>query len=241
MTIQRLVVAADAHLNRQSGADLEALIAWLDLAESQGDAVLLAGDVYDFWFSYRRLIPRDCIRATARIIELARHVPVFLLGGNHDRWGNAFWTPEAGVPFGRRFDLTVGARKIVALHGDGLHRERSKAGVLNRVLDLPSVHRFFDFLPPAAGFGIAHRLAHDPGFAASHPEVIAAAVARQATWAREELARHHEIDVLVLAHTHRAVLEEITPGRWYLNPGAWLGEHRYAVITDSSIELRRFG
>lgn len=239
MTIDTLLVIADAHLRADSVADEAAFLTLLATAPARADAVLLAGDIYDFWFAYRHLIPRDCVRVTARIIELAGRMPVFMLGGNHDRWGDAFWS-QTGVQFGREFAVQVGRRRILALHGDGLHEERNTASVLNHLLDAGWVQRGFEWLPPVVGFGIAHRLAHDPGFAVAHPNVLDTAAARQLAWATDRLKRDPDIDTLIMAHTHRAALVEVALDKWYVNPGPWLAERRFATVTGSMIELHVF-
>lgn len=242
MTGQRLVVVADAHLAANRPADEEAFLAFLDAVPSLGDSLLLAGDIYDFWFTYRRLIPRHCIRVTARLVELARRVPVRMIGGNHDRWGDTFWGRETGIQFDRReLHFPIGRHAVIAIHGDGIHEERPTAGALNRILDRPSVIAGFDFLPPFVGFNVARRLGHDPAFAAAHPEFVEQAVQRQAEWARRRLHQEAAGTVLVMGHTHRPALHEADDDRWYVNPGAWLAEHRFAIIDDSAVRLESFG
>jgi UDP-2,3-diacylglucosamine hydrolase len=228
---QQLVVVADAHLGAPASNGDEPFLAFLDAVPALGDSLLLAGDIYDFWFTYRRLIPRHSIRITARLIELARRIPGLMSGGNHDRWGDEFWDAETGITFDRRqLRFEIGERTVLAIHGDGLHEERPSAASLNRLLDTRAVITAFDLLPAAVGFAIARRLGHDPAFAAAHPEVIDTAAARQERWALAALARDPSINTLVMGHTHRAALSPAGTDRWYLNPGAWLGEHRYSII-----------
>jgi UDP-2,3-diacylglucosamine hydrolase len=237
----QLVVVADAHLGAPSAGSEEPFLAFLDAVPSLGDTLLLAGDIYDFWFTYKRLIPRHCIRVTARLIELARRMPVLMIGGNHDRWGDSFWDAETGIWFDRRqLQFEIDGRQVLAVHGDGLHEEHASASVLNRLLDHRAVIAAFDLLPAAAGFRIAGHLGHDPAFAAAHPEIIAQAVARQAAWAARTLTAHPDVGALVMGHTHRTALQECLPGQWYLNPGAWLGEQRYATLTGSALNLASF-
>jgi UDP-2,3-diacylglucosamine pyrophosphatase LpxH len=66
------------------------------------------------------------------------------------------------------------------------------------------------------------------------------AAARQRDWAEQLLLEEAGVGLLVMSHTHRAVLEEPTPGRQYLNPGAWFDGFRYAVATESGAELCTF-
>lgn len=238
---QRLVVVADAHLGAGDAGSEEAFLAFLDAVPSLGDSLLLAGDIYDFWFTYRRLIPRHCIRVTARIVELARRIPVLMLGGNHDRWGDAFWD-ETGIRFDpRQLRFSVGGGEVLALHGDGVHKEHRVATVLNRVLNSRATIAAFAALPSAVGFRVAKGLGHDPAYAAAHPEIVDLAVARQAEWAERVLRDDSTISTLVMAHTHRAALREVSPQRWYVNPGPWLHERRYAIIERSAVSLATFG
>ena len=234
-------MVADAHLGSAPVADEEAFLAFLDAAPAMGDALLLAGDIYDFWFSYRRVIPRRAARVTAEIIHLARRLPVYMIGGNHDRWGGTFWEAEVGVRFHPwQWELSVGDRKVLAVHGDGLHVERPTASFFSRLLATPAVIAAFRLLPLELGFQLADRLGHDPTFAASHPEVVVDAAARQLAWARARLAGDPALGALIMGHTHREAALEVSPGRWYLNPGAWLDGHRYATLDAAGAQLVRF-
>ncbi|MEP6590536.1 MAG: UDP-2,3-diacylglucosamine diphosphatase [Gemmatimonadota bacterium] len=238
---QRLVVVADSHLGSAPTGDEEAFLAFLDAVPTLGDSLLLAGDIYDFWFTYRRVIPRRAIQVTAGLIHLARRFPVYLLGGNHDRWGDAFWRQDAGVEFDPwQLRFRVGEHEVLAVHGDGLHAERPTASFLSRMLASPGVIAAFRTLPLEVGFRIADRLRHDPGFAASRPDVAAAAAARQEQWARKRMAADPTIDTLIMGHTHRPAAVEIASGRWYLNPGAWLDGHRYATLSAEGAQLAQF-
>ena len=62
----------------------------------------------------------------------------------------------------------------------------------------------------------------------------------QAAYARQLLDGRPDLDLVLLAHTHRPALETLARGRAYCNPGAWLDGFRYAVVTESAVELRRF-
>ena len=237
----RLVVVADAHLNSAAADNEAAFLAFLDAVPALGDSLLLAGDIYDFWFTYRRLIPRHCIRVTARIVELARRMPVLMIGGNHDRWGDTFWGPETGVTFDpRQLRFDVAGHQVLAIHGDGVHKEQKVATLLNGILDMPAAIKTFSLIPSSIGFRIARSLGHNPQYVAGHPKVIDIAAARQAGWAEREMQRDPTIGVLVMGHTHRADVRELFPQRWYVNPGAWNDARGYALVTGSGVELHNF-
>ena len=67
------------------------------------------------------------------------------------------------------------------------------------------------------------------------------AAADQAAFARELLQRRRDVDLLILSHTHRPVLLEVEPDRWYLNPGSWWETQSFAVVTASGPALRTYG
>ena len=98
--MERLVIVSDSHLGAVPDRVEEAFLAFLDQVEQLGDGLLVNGDLFDFWFSYRRIIPRAGLRVVSRLGELARRIPVAMTGGNHDRWGGSFWETELGIRFG---------------------------------------------------------------------------------------------------------------------------------------------
>jgi UDP-2,3-diacylglucosamine pyrophosphatase LpxH len=71
--------------------------------------------------------------------------------------------------------------------------------------------------------------------------VLDRAEAAQAAYAEALLERRPELSLVVMAHTHRARLERRPDGRAYLNPGAFLDGGRYAIVTQTSVELKSFG
>ena len=239
---QRLLVVADAHLGAAPPAAEEALLAFLDAVPSMGDSLLLGGDVFDYWFSYRRLIPRRNFRVTAAIAHLARSIPVMMVGGNHDRWGDSFWEHDAGVRFdAHRLRFEIGNRNVLAVHGDGLHEERRSAALMHRLTSSPFVIGAYRFLHPDLGYWIADRMGHSLGYGEANPHVLDAAAARQAAWVRNAMRDDPSIGAIVMGHTHREALAEIEPGRWYLNPGPWLDGHRYGVLDADGASIHAFG
>ncbi len=240
MNSPRLLVVADAHLGAAPAADEAALLDFLDTIPQPGDTLLLAGDIFDFWFSYHRLIPRRNFRVTAALTNLARRIPVAMIGGNHDRWGGTFWQEDAGINFEpHRLRLQSGGHSVLAIHGDGLHEERPGAAWMHNATSSPLLIGIFRNLHPDRGFWIADRLGHNLDYGETHPEVVTLAAERQRRWAEAALRDDPSTTALVMGHTHREAAVEVEPGRWYLNPGAWLDGHRYAILDDSGATLHQ--
>lgn len=240
MPIEQLVVVGDAHLGAAPPAAEASLLRWLDEVPALGDGLLLNGDLFAFWFGYRRAIPRAGVRVLARLAALARTLPVLMTGGNHDRWGESFWEPELGIRFGRselRFEL--GQRPALALHGDGVSEPSWQTALKQRIISHPFVSAGFRALPADLAFRLADGLV---GPLASNPAVERHAeqsAALQRIWAERRL-HAEDLSLLVMGHTHRPAATEPVPGRRYLNPGAWFDGHRYAVATAAELSLRQY-
>jgi UDP-2,3-diacylglucosamine hydrolase len=236
-----LVVVSDAHLGYAPPAVETALLEFLDMVPSLGDALLLNGDVFEFWFGYRTVVPRHAFRTAAALAALTRRLPIFMVGGNHDRWGVEFWNRELGIRYAsQRLEFAAGGRHGVAIHGDALRNPRRLTRLLQRLVASRAASTVYRYLHPELGFPLVHRLSARLGEHGLEGPSVDAAAAHQRAWAEQQLAEHSDIDLLVLGHTHRAALVEVEPGRHYLNPGAWFDDYRYAVVSRDRAELRRF-
>ena len=148
-----LVVVSDAHLGVAPPAVEEALLAFLEAVPDLGDCLLVNGDLFDFWFSYSRVIPRRGFHVAAALARLRRRVPIVMVGGNHDRWGGDFWERDVGRPVrpapGRR--SRSAPRGVAALHGDGLTEPRWRAALLHRAINHPVTAAVYRAIHPEIG------------------------------------------------------------------------------------------
>jgi UDP-2,3-diacylglucosamine pyrophosphatase LpxH len=98
----------------------------------------------------------------------------------------------------------------------------------------------YRLLHPDLGFWIAGRMGNNLDYAAAHPEAVRAAAARQQAWATARLEADATLSAVVMGHTHHPAAVEVFPSRWYLNPGAWLDGHRYAVLDAHGAQLLQY-
>lgn len=239
--MERLVIVGDAHLGAVPARVEEAFLAFLDHVPTLGDGLLVNGDLFDFWYSYRRVIPRAGIRVVAALTALARRMPVGMTGGNHDRWGGSFWERDLGIRFGpNELRIPLGARTVLAIHGDGLAEAHWQARLMHRITRNPLATGLYHLLHPDIGIWLVDRMSGHLADSTRDAAVLDAAAVRQRVWAEERLSREPDVALLVMGHTHRPASTEPLPGQRYLNPGAWLDGQRYAVATDSSVSLSQF-
>jgi UDP-2,3-diacylglucosamine hydrolase len=236
-----LVVVSDAHLGVKPPAVEEALLAFLDAVPSLGDSLLVNGDLFDFWFSYARVVPRQGFQVAAALARLARHMPVLMVGGNHDRWGGDLWSRDLGLRFDpHRLDFRLGRLRVAAIHGDGLTEPRRRAVLLHRLINHPLTSAVYRALHPDLGIRLVELLSPRLGDHSADQARLEAAASQQRTWARALLSREPELGMVIMGHTHRAELSRTPTGGTYLNPGAWFEGLRYAVATENGAELRQF-
>jgi UDP-2,3-diacylglucosamine hydrolase len=241
MQCEQLVVVGDAHLGAVPEHVEEAMLEFLERVPTLGDALLVNGDLFDFWFAWRRAIPRGGFRVASALTQLARRCPVHMTGGNHDRWGDSFWDRDAGIAFGAEgVRLTVGGLTTLAVHGDGLAEQHWGARLMHRITRSRVTIAAFRSLPPDFGFWLVDHLSGKLADSTRDAAVLDRAAAAQAAWADARMREEPSLGLLILGHTHRPALKEVGANRWYLNPGAWLDGLRYAVANKQGVELRQF-
>jgi UDP-2,3-diacylglucosamine hydrolase len=244
MPAETAVIVADAHLYHTPGSPSDALFHdFLRIVPTLGHHLILNGDIFDFWFEYKSVIPRQVFPTLALLASLRDHgVSITATGGNHDRWGGAFWSEQLGAQFRPNgCDVSVAGFNAHIRHGDGLIERHVGARIFHWLTRRAVVRGAFHAVHPDLGFWGVRKLSRILGDSTRSEHVITTAAERQKTWALRLLTGRADLQLLVLSHTHRAILVEPEPRRWFLNPGPWMDEHRYAVVTPDGPELRVFG
>lgn len=119
--------ASDIHLgagDRRTARHIESrFCAWLDRVSADADAIYLVGDLFDFWFEYRRVVPKGFTRTLGKLSELSdRGIEIHLFTGNHDMWCRDYLTEECGVHLHFHPEETMLAgRRLFIAHGDNMN------------------------------------------------------------------------------------------------------------------------
>lgn len=238
---QRLVLVGDAHLGRGSIEAEHAFLAFLDAVPTLGDGLLVTGDLFEFWFTYHRTIPRQGTRVMAALSQLRRRVPIVMLGGNHDRWGGNFWQEQLDIEFApHEARLEVGGHPALAVHGDGITETHWTARVLHQVLRHDATVALYGALHPDLGMWLVDRLSGHLGDRERTVAEVDRSARRQEEWARARLASEPSLGLLIMGHTHRAAAVSAAAGQLYVNPGAWFDGYRYALVHDGQASLQQF-
>jgi UDP-2,3-diacylglucosamine hydrolase len=237
----QLVIVSDAHIGRNHTAVEERFLTFLDAVPDLGDSLLVNGDLFDFWFSWARVIPRTGFHVAAALARLRKRVPIVMVGGNHDRWGGTFWDRDLGIEFHPlQTILEIGTRRTLAVHGDGITESHWSARLMHLITRHRATIAVYEALHPDIGLWIADRLGHELGNTERQQQILDRAAIRQRAWAEQALQRQPDVELVIMGHTHRPAAADFAPGRSYLNPGAWMDGGHYAIATASGAELRQF-
>lgn len=243
MSSDPVVVLGDAHLGFAPPETAAALHTFLRRAPDLASHLVINGDLFEFWYAYRHVIPRQAFPTLAVLTGLVqRGIRITVIGGNHDRWGGDFWTKEVGAEYASRsLYLELAGFQTLLRHGDGMTDPQRTARILQRMVHHPLTEWLFRWIHPDMGLPLVTRVARRFPGKWTDTDVRRRSAAAQATYARHLLRERSDVDLLILGHTHEAVLEEVGQRRWYLNPGAWMDGCRYALITGEGPQLRRWG
>lgn len=231
-------IISDAHLGFASPDVERAVISFLRHVARHAGALVVNGDLFEFWFEWRTVIPRAGFRTLAALADVAdAGVPVLMIAGNHDCWGGEILREDVGIDY--RFGPWIGdiaGWHTRIEHGDGLRpREDKRYRALRRVLRNPLAIRAFRWLHP----DIATRLAtHSSQTSRTYAARDGGRGLRDA--AQRAADADHSLDLVVFGHSHVATLESLASGATYANPGSWLDRLTYLRITDEAIAMREW-
>lgn len=232
-------ILSDTHLGIGPSSTERELIAFLRTLPGRARSLLINGDLFDFWFEWKTVIPRSHFRTLAALADLRDEgVEVVLIAGNHDCWGGEVLTTEVGLTYHvGPWEGSLAGWHAQVEHGDGLRpKEDRRYRMLRYVLRHPVSVRTFRFLHPDWGTWLAR--GSSEASRTHRPWGEAADGLRDIAMAR--LSADPSLELLVFGHSHRAVLERFPEGGVYANAGSWLAEPTYLCVTYDSIELRRW-
>ena len=230
-------VICDLHIGVAPPAVERQLLQFLEMVRGTGGSLVVNGDLFDFWFEWRTVIPRVGFRTLAALAAVREAgIPIVWLQGNHDGWGDAVLREDVGADYRREWRGRLAGWEAFVHHGDGLRPEedrhyRRTLGVMRHPLSI----RAFRLLHPDVGSRMAHGSSAHSRKRGKHDEGLGL----QAV-ALDRLARDPQLELVVLAHSHVPSLVRAPGGGVYANAGTWLAAPTYLRVTPERVELRRF-
>ncbi len=243
---KKVYFLADAHLGietkNHSGIEREKiLVKWLDEVKNDAYAIFLMGDIFDFWFEYKRVIPKGFSRFFGKICELTDSgLPVYYFTGNHDMWTFGYFEKEIGVKVYREpIIIEINRKKFYVAHGDGLGPYDKSYNFLKKIFR----NRFFQFLfrifHPDCGIKIAHLWSGRSRNNHKYPKNVIYENEWLVKYARIVLEKK-DVNYFVFGHRHIAFQHELSQKCVFTNLGDWVKNFSYAVFDGENFELKFF-
>jgi len=242
---KKIYFASDAHLgfpNLKEGREREMIfVSWLDSIKDDVGELFLLGDIFDFWFEYKRVVPRGYTRTIGRLADFTdRGIKVHFFTGNHDLWIRDYLTTEAGIILHREPFVTEFSGKTFYLaHGDGLGKGDRGYKVLKWIFTNRVLHWLFSRLHPNFALWLAHAWSNKSRYAKG---VVADYLDEEndilLNFAKEiEKEQHH--DYYIFGHRHRPVDMTICNNRArFINLGDWLTLFSYGIFDGKELYLK---
>ncbi len=236
--------ASDFHLGIpdqvQSLEREKQVVRWLNEIKEDAEEIFLLGDVFDFWFDYKHVVPKGYTRLLGTLAQISDSgIPVHFFTGNHDMWMFGYLEEELNVSVYKEPQrIERKGKKIMVGHGDGLGPGDGSYKILKKIFSNPMAQRAFAFLHPYMGMSLAQfwskrsRLAEGgsvPGFLGEEKEWLL-------QYCRQVLEKE-EFDYFIFGHRHLPLDIKLNEKSRYINTGDWIHHQSYAVLDDNELRL----
>jgi UDP-2,3-diacylglucosamine hydrolase len=228
-------VVSDAHLGVASPQTERSFVAFLRGLAGEARSLVINGDLFDFWFEWKTVIPRRSFRALAALAEIKdAGVEILWVAGNHDCWGGEILRDDVGISYMvGPWEGTIAGWKVRVEHGDGL-RDKEDRGyrMIRPIMRHPLAIKAFRMLHPDWASGLAQSSS-----SASRTYRARDEGRGLRSYATEQLAKSKNLELLVYGHSHVAALEKMENGGVFANAGSWLDAPTFLRVTDEGVEL----
>ena len=244
---KKVYFASDNHLgapDKESSLPREKkFVAWLDRIKEDAAVVFLLGDLFDFWFEYRTVVPKGFTRTLGKLAEIRdAGIPIFYFVGNHDLWMNGYFEEELQIPvYHKPQQFKLNESYFFIGHGDGLGPGDKGYKRMKRVFTNRLAKWCFRWLHPDLGvrlaqyFSVKNRLIsgeEDIKFLGEEKEWLV-------QYAKRKLEQQH-FDYFVFGHRHLPLEIDLNGKSIYVNLGDWISYFTFGVFDGEKMSLEKF-
>lgn len=214
--------------------------AFLESIKADACMVFVLGDLFDFWFEYRKVIPKGYVRILGKLAELTdAGIPVHFYVGNHDMWMSGYFESELNIPvFYEHNSYLFNEKKFVIGHGDGLGPGDKGYKFLKQIFRNPFCKLLFGLIPPYFGISLAEYFSKKSRIATGNTDDQF--LGEENEWllqfCKSELEKGH-VDYFVFGHRHLPIDYSFGNHSRYINVGDWIKYNSYAVFDGSQLKL----
>jgi UDP-2,3-diacylglucosamine hydrolase len=244
---KKIYFASDQHFGAPTAAlsfpREQKFVAWLDEVKQDAEAIFLLGDLFDFWFEYKKVVPKGFIRILGKLAEIRDSgIPIFFFVGNHDLWMTDYFQKELNIPvYHDNQEYTFGNKTFLIGHGDGKGPGDKGYKRMKRVFTNPLSKWIFRWLHPDLGVGLAQYLSVKNKLISGEADVKF--LGEDNEWLVQYAKRKLETKLynyFVFGHRHLPMIIKVGENSEYVNLGDWIGYFTYGVFDGDTFELKTF-
>ena len=244
---KKIYFSSDNHLGaptkEESFPREKKFVKWLDEVKEDAAAIFLLGDVFDFWFEYKTVVPKGFVRTLGKLAEISDSgIPIYFFVGNHDLWMNDYFEKELNIPtYHDSKEFIFNNKTFLIGHGDGKGPNDNGYKRMKKVFTNPFLKWIYRWLHPDIGMRIAHYLSvknklisgdEDNIFLGDNKEWLAA-------YAKRKLENKH-YDYFVFAHRHLPMEIKVGENSTYFNLGDWINHYTFGVFDGENFEIKNY-
>ena len=243
---KKIYFASDQHLGaptpKASLPREKKFVAWLDTIKEDAGTIFLLGDLFDFWFEYKTVVPKGFVRVLGKLAELKdAGIYIYFFVGNHDLWMRDYFQKELNIPvFHKPQEFDINGKIFLIGHGDGLGPNDHGYKRMKKVFTFPFFKWLFRWLHPDIGVRLGHYFSVKNKLISG--DVDARFLGEENEWlaqyCRRKLTEKH-YDFFVFGHRHLPLEIELNNNSTYINLGDWIQYFTYGEFMKT-FKLKEF-
>jgi len=243
---QKVYFASDFHLgaptHTKSRQREDKIIQWLSSIEQQAHTIFLLGDVFDFWFEYKHVIPKGFIRFLGKLASLTdKGIQVIIFSGNHDMWMFDYLKQELNIDIYHQPEaVQINGTSLYLGHGDGLGGGDHTYKLLKKAFRNPLCQWAFRWLHPNIGMAIAQAWSRSSRKKSATADETFLGDDEWIYQYCKDIEQHTHYDIYVFGHRHLHLDLPVGTNSRYVNLGEWISQCRYGVFDHTGFQLLHY-
>lgn len=239
----KIYFASDFHLGLNSGSlplDREKkVVGWLNSICKDASAIFLLGDIFDFWWEYKKVVPRGFTRFLGKISEITDSgIPVHFFTGNHDMWVSDYLSSECGMIIHTSpLTMEYNGKKFHLAHGEGLGSSDKGYALLLKIFRNKSLRKLYSALHPSIGMGIGHSWSLNSRLAKGVRKDYLGEENEDLIKYTRQILLTGNIDYFIFGHRHLGMTVKLREGSEIFFLGDWINEGSYAMWDKNTLTL----
>jgi UDP-2,3-diacylglucosamine hydrolase len=240
----KIYFASDFHLGLPTGSPpLERekkVVSWLESVAPDAKEIYLLGDIFDFWWEYKKVVPRGFTRFLGTVSNITDSgIPVHFFTGNHDMWVGDYLSEECGMII-HKSPLTVifDNKKFHLAHGEGLGTESKGYKILLSIFRNKPLQAMYSSLHPSIGMGIGHKWSLSSRLGKGITKEFLGEDKEDLIRYAKSILENDNIDYFIFGHRHLAMTYNIRPDSQIVFLGDWIKKGSYAEWDGQTLLFR---